>query len=76
MVETVEAHSGYDFPYSPFNIIRSIRSPTEFHDYHHYRNVGNYGAFFGILDRVFGTDSSFEKYRMKQAEEEALVKED
>ena len=42
--ETVDAHSGYEFPFSPGIILR-LGSNATFHDYHHTHNIGNYGLF-------------------------------
>jgi sterol desaturase/sphingolipid hydroxylase (fatty acid hydroxylase superfamily) len=57
MCSATEGHSGFSFPYSPFELL-----PTaEFHDAHHSLNTGNYGSFFPLWDLVFGTYISFIK---------------
>ena len=69
-LETVDAHSGYNFPFSPFSFIPLFGGALQ-HDFHHsgeglvfeklsdgttYANFGNYGATV-IWDYVFGTMS-------------------
>ena len=40
--ETIDAHCGYDFPFSPFKLVPFFGG-AEQHDFHHKMNVGNYG---------------------------------
>lgn len=54
MVETADAHSGYAWPGSPW----SAR-----HAFHHSHNHGNFGAFFGVWDRLLGTDRAYREHR-------------
>eukprot|EP00658_Telonema_sp_P-2_P046245 TRINITY_DN3435_c0_g2_i2.p1 TRINITY_DN3435_c0_g2~~TRINITY_DN3435_c0_g2_i2.p1 ORF type:complete len:387 (+),score=85.96 TRINITY_DN3435_c0_g2_i2:123-1283(+) len=42
-IETVDAHSGYELPFSLFNLVPVFGSAT-MHDYHHRAVLGNYGA--------------------------------
>jgi len=49
-----EAHSGYEFPWSPYNL-PFFRSAT-FHNYHHTNIVGNYGALLPVWDYICGTN--------------------
>ncbi|KAG6530096.1 hypothetical protein ZIOFF_012317 [Zingiber officinale] len=70
VIETVEAHSGYDFPWSPSNFL-PLYGGAEFHDYHHrvlYTKSGNYASTFVYMDWLFGTDRDYRK--MKALEEE------
>jgi methylsterol monooxygenase len=39
--ETIDAHSGYDFPFSPWRFLSGAVS----HDLHHSANLGNFGMF-------------------------------
>ena len=61
MLETIEAHSGYAFPFTPW---------TDRHAYHHEFNRGNFGAFLSVWDRLLGTDKSWREWstsrRLKQ----------
>ena len=58
ILETVDAHSGYSLPFSPFTYL----SGADRHDYHHAHNKGNFGMLH-IWDTVCGTDESYLKWR-------------
>lgn len=60
--ETVDAHCGYEFPWSPFAWIGVSRK----HDFHHSHNIGCYGAFFYLWDRLLGTDTKFREFEQKR----------
>jgi len=60
-LESIESHSGYEFPWSPFRLL-PFASSAQYHDFHHSRNVGNYGTFFTIFDTVFGTNRDYYIY--------------
>jgi len=51
-----EAHSGYDFPWSPSRVIpgRVLLTPREHHAHHDRADV-NYSKFFTLWDRLLGT---------------------
>ncbi|KAK9740548.1 hypothetical protein RND81_03G043600 [Saponaria officinalis] len=52
VLETVEAHCGYHFPWSPSNFI-PLNGGSDFHDYHHrllYTKSGNYSSTFVYMD--------------------------
>nr|CAD1817654.1 unnamed protein product [Ananas comosus var. bracteatus] len=52
VLETVEAHSGYHFPWSPSNFL-PLYGGADFHDYHHrllYTKSGNYSSTFVYMD--------------------------
>jgi len=59
IIETLDAHSGYDFPFSPW---RLIRGSSRFHDYHHSHNKGNYGLIPWTWDYLMGSDVDFKNY--------------
>lgn len=60
--ETVESHSGYDFPWSIWSLFDWQGGP-EAHDFHHSHNVGNYGGVcFSFWDTLMGTDKSYREY--------------
>eukprot|EP00245_Coleochaete_scutata_P005211 TRINITY_DN18583_c0_g2_i1.p1 TRINITY_DN18583_c0_g2~~TRINITY_DN18583_c0_g2_i1.p1 ORF type:complete len:290 (-),score=54.70 TRINITY_DN18583_c0_g2_i1:772-1599(-) len=68
VIETVEAHSGYDFPWS-FAKFFPLYGGADFHDYHHrllYTKSGNYSSTFVYMDWLFGTDKGYR--RLKQAQ--------
>lgn len=60
--ETSDAHSGYVFPWSPWNMMLSVQGGTIRHDYHHSHNMGAYGSFFKFWDWAMGTDVHFNAY--------------
>ncbi|KAJ8439850.1 hypothetical protein Cgig2_003916 [Carnegiea gigantea] len=65
VLETVEAHSGYHFPWSPSNFI-PLYGGSDFHDYHHrllYTKSGNYSSTFVYMDWLFGTDTGYRKLK-------------
>ncbi|KAG0496985.1 hypothetical protein HPP92_001420 [Vanilla planifolia] len=65
VLETVEAHSGYHFPWSPSNFL-PLYGGAEFHDFHHralYTKSGNYSSTFTYMDRIFGTDADYWKLK-------------
>ncbi|KAK2428336.1 sterol 4-alpha-methyl-oxidase 2-2 [Trifolium repens] len=65
VLETVEAHSGYHFPWSPSNFF-PLYGGADFHDYHHrllYTKSGNYSSTFTYMDRIFGTDVGYRKLK-------------
>jgi len=63
--QEVDAHCGYDFPWSLYNFI-PFYGGSEFHDFHHMNFVGNYGSTLRIWDRICGTDSKYHAYKDKQ----------
>ena len=60
---TVDAHCGYDLPWSPFSFI-PLFGGALMHDYHHSSVFGNYGATV-IWDRLMGTElKEYRKLRL------------
>ncbi len=62
--ETVEDHSGFDFPWNPTNLI-PFWAGSAHHDFHHKTFQGPYSSVFTWCDWLFGTDALF---RRQQAE--------
>lgn len=58
MIETAEAHSGYDFPFSLTKHLPFSCTP-HYHNHHHMVNSGNYGSFFMMWDSICGTNTHF-----------------
>lgn len=58
LYQTVEAHSGYDFPWNPTRFI-PLWGGAIFHDYHHETFTGNYSSTFTYMDYLFGTSKSY-----------------
>ena len=65
MHETVDAHSGYDFPWSPWHYTGWLHGGASRHDWHHSKQRGNYGGFF-FWDWLCGTDKGYKRYLAKQ----------
>jgi len=65
VIETVDAHSGYRFPFSPFSLL-PFQGGSERHFFHHSHNIGSYGSFFNIWDRVTGTDKAFREFQKNE----------
>jgi sterol desaturase/sphingolipid hydroxylase (fatty acid hydroxylase superfamily) len=61
ILETHDAHGGYEFSWSPFRLVPLSTSAT-YHYYHHSHNIGNYSTFFTIWDTVFGSNKAYYKY--------------
>lgn len=57
--------SGYDIPLNPLHLI-PFYAGARFHDFHHMNFVGNYGSTFTWWDRLFNTDSQFNKHYTDQ----------
>jgi 4-alpha-methyl-delta7-sterol-4alpha-methyl oxidase len=71
VLETVEAHSGYHFPWSPSNFL-PLYGGSDFHDYHHrvlYTKSGNYASTFVYMDWLFGTDRDYRKAKAVEENE-------
>lgn len=68
--QAVDAHSGYDFPWSLHNIF-PLWSGAEHHDFHHMAFTNNYSTSFRYLDFIFGTDTKYRQYRKRMAAEKA-----
>ncbi|CAD6209387.1 unnamed protein product [Miscanthus lutarioriparius] len=75
VLETVEAHSGYHFPWSPSNFL-PLYGGSDFHDHHHcvlYTKSGNYASTFVYMDWLFGTDKDYRKAKTIEEKKEESV---
>ncbi|GAW01915.1 C4-methyl sterol oxidase [Lentinula edodes] len=77
LFQAIDAHSGYDFPWSLQHIL-PFWSGAEHHDFHHMAFTNNYSTSFRWWDRIFGTDDKYLVYRerVQAAKAKALSKED
>ncbi|KAI8086220.1 uncharacterized protein BX664DRAFT_335202 [Halteromyces radiatus] len=73
LFQAIDAHSGYDFPWSLHNIV-PFWAGAEHHDYHHQAFIGNYASSFRWWDYIFGTDKKYRAYRQRQKEERLKAK--
>lgn len=64
LLETIDAHSGYSFPLSPFHAL-PFQGGAERHDFHHSHNVGCFGSFTIFWDWICGTDQAFLEWKAK-----------
>eukprot|EP00183_Erythrolobus_madagascarensis_P002212 CAMPEP_0185850162 /NCGR_PEP_ID=MMETSP1354-20130828/4402_1 /TAXON_ID=708628 /ORGANISM="Erythrolobus madagascarensis, Strain CCMP3276" /LENGTH=306 /DNA_ID=CAMNT_0028550805 /DNA_START=417 /DNA_END=1337 /DNA_ORIENTATION=+ len=64
-LQTVECHSGYDFPWS-LNRWFPLYGGADFHDHHHKHYSGNYASIFTWTDAVHGTDEAYRKWKADQ----------
>lgn len=71
--ETLDGHSGYSFPWSPFRLIPFSGSAAH-HDFHHSRNVGNFASFFTWWDRLGGTDKAFHDHMARLRKQAVATK--
>ncbi|KAI8060327.1 hypothetical protein BC940DRAFT_337613 [Gongronella butleri] len=68
LMQAVDAHSGYDFPWSLRHFI-PFWAGAEHHDYHHQMFVDCYASSFRYLDYILGTDKKYRAYRQRQQAE-------
>lgn len=68
MLKTCDAHSGYDFAWSPYGLFFPL-NPARRHDFHHETGLGSYGSFFMIWDYLCGTDEAFLVHEAKRKTE-------
>lgn len=74
LLETIEVHSGYDFPYlNPLNLVPGYAG-ARFHDFHHKNFNGNYASSFRWWDWLFGTDRQYKEFLAQQEETMATKK--
>jgi methylsterol monooxygenase/4-alpha-methyl-delta7-sterol-4alpha-methyl oxidase len=57
-LESIDGHSGYEFPWSPYRLL-PFSASAQYHDFHHSHNVGNYSSFFTFWDTIFGTNIDY-----------------
>jgi sterol desaturase/sphingolipid hydroxylase (fatty acid hydroxylase superfamily) len=62
LLETHEAHGGYEFQYSIFKI-NPWGIESNYHNFHHLKNIGNYSTFFFLWDSIFQTNKYYFKVK-------------
>ncbi|GAA5887660.1 hypothetical protein JCM6882_001487 [Rhodosporidiobolus microsporus] len=72
LFQAVDAHSGYDFPWSLQHWL-PIWAGAEHHDYHHEQFQDCYSSSLRIWDWMLGTDHKYHAYRAKQKAEKQAV---
>jgi sterol desaturase/sphingolipid hydroxylase (fatty acid hydroxylase superfamily) len=61
MWETLDAHCGFTFPWSPWRLLSPVMLGSDGHDWHHSHNRGCYGVS-RFWDWLFGTDKEYKKW--------------
>ncbi|OMH79866.1 Methylsterol monooxygenase [Zancudomyces culisetae] len=64
-LESLEVHTGYDFPWSLNNWI-PIWAGADHHDYHHMEFLNNFASIFRHMDYIFGTDKLYREHHKKR----------
>ncbi|RHZ52576.1 hypothetical protein Glove_460g47 [Diversispora epigaea] len=67
LFQTIDAHSGYDFPWSLRHLL-PFWAGAEHHDYHHMAFVNCFSTSFRWWDHIMGTDLMYKTYRKKKDE--------
>jgi len=67
ILETVDSHSGYELPFSPFHMLRVVQGGVDRHDFHHSHNTGCYGALFTFWDWACGTNRPYDEWKQKES---------
>ncbi|KAG9294692.1 hypothetical protein G9A89_008171 [Geosiphon pyriformis] len=65
LFQTIDAHSGYDFPWSLRHFL-PFWAGAEHHDFHHMAFVNCYSTSFRWWDYLCGTDVKYHQYRKKK----------
>ncbi|OMJ12001.1 Methylsterol monooxygenase [Smittium culicis] len=58
LCQSIEAHSGYDIPFS-INCFFPLSANPDHHDYHHMAFVSNFASSFIVWDRLIGTGAKY-----------------
>lgn len=73
LFQAVDAHSGYDFPWS-LNKLIPFWSGADHHDFHHQAFTNCFSTSFRYLDNIFGTDKKYHAFRAEQREKKAALR--
>ncbi|SPO05990.1 probable C-4 methyl sterol oxidase [Cephalotrichum gorgonifer] len=73
LFQAVDAHSGYDFPWSLRNFL-PFWAGAEHHDVHHEKFIGNYASSFRWWDKILDTEASAEARERRRGEKLAKAK--
>jgi methylsterol monooxygenase len=68
LFQAIDAHSGYDFPWS-LNKFIPFWAGADHHDFHHQAFVNNFSTSFRWWDWSLGTDTRYRAFRKRQAAE-------
>lgn len=59
-IETVQNHSGYEFPWEMYQFM-PYAGDSSYHNHHHLKNTGNYGSLTIVWDLLFKTNEDYFK---------------
>ena len=69
LCQAIDAHSGYEFPWSLHNFI-PFWAGAQHHDVHHERFIGNYASSFRWWDKIMDTESGPEAAKRRRERKE------
>lgn len=72
LFQAIDAHSGYDFPWSLHNFL-PFWAGAEHHDVHHEKFIGNFASSFRWWDYVFDTEASPEAVKRRREKKQAAA---
>ena len=73
LFQAIDAHSGYDFPFSLHNFFPGWAG-ADFHDRHHEKFLGNYASSFRWWDWICDTENSPEAVKRRREKRLAAAK--
>jgi methylsterol monooxygenase len=73
LFQAIDAHSGYDFPWSLRHIL-PFWGGADFHDLHHEKFIGNYASSFRWWDKLLDTEATPEAQLRRRARKIAAAK--
>jgi sterol desaturase/sphingolipid hydroxylase (fatty acid hydroxylase superfamily) len=76
IIATTNGHSGYEFPWIPWDLLPMKGSP-QYHDYHHSGGdfSGNFSGQTTVLDTIWGTNKKYYRELMLHLREKDMKKE-
>jgi methylsterol monooxygenase len=73
LFQAIDAHSGYDFPWSLHNIL-PVWAGAAHHDIHHEKFIGNYSSSFRWWDYCLDTEAGAEAHKKRRERKLAAIK--
>jgi methylsterol monooxygenase len=73
LFQAVDAHSGYDFPWSLHHFL-PFWAGAEHHDVHHEKFIGNYASSFRWWDKIFDTEAGPEAAKKRREKKLAAIR--
>lgn len=73
LFQAIDAHSGYEFPWSLHHFL-PFWAGADHHDDHHHYFLGNYASSFRWWDALMGTNPNYKKNRSESQKQAKLAK--